>query len=141
MGHLVMRVGVGTGRFGTVAVAAYVFLWVPDLDLLLLPILHHRSIVTHSVLPCVVLLLLGPRYLGRETTAGALLGVSVHLSADMLTGGFLDGGPIGFGQKWVSLSHTAPLGVAFRGSRVVWVDDGVIWSRTDGHRVLGEAVE
>lgn len=46
---------------------AYSFLWVPDLDLVFIGILHHRSIVTHSILPAVLMLLLGATRGGCST--------------------------------------------------------------------------
>lgn len=81
-------------RIATIIAAAYVFLWVPDIDHAFITWLHHRSIITHSILPCVVFLALR-NFWGREITAGALLGVSVHLSADTLSPA------IGFGQIWL----------------------------------------
>ena len=63
---------------------AYLFLLVPDLDFLLLGILHHRSIVTHSVLPVLVLMILGAKA-GAAPIAGALVGLTVHLSCDLLS--------------------------------------------------------
>jgi hypothetical protein len=38
---------------------AYVFLWVRDVDLIFIGILHHRSIITHSILPALLLIILG----------------------------------------------------------------------------------
>lgn len=70
---------------------AYSFLWVPDLDLVFIGVLHHRSIVTHSILPAVLLLLLGRRA-GAAPLAGAMIGLAVHLSCDLLSPA------IGFGQ-------------------------------------------
>jgi hypothetical protein len=73
---------------------AYLFLWVPDIDLVLIGLLHHRSIVTHSLLPGLLFLLLG-RSLGAAPVAGALVGLSVHLTSDMLSP------MVGFAQIWL----------------------------------------
>lgn len=82
---------------------AYIFLWVPDLDLLFVGILHHRSIVTHSILPALILLILGRRA-GAAPIAGALIGLAVHLSCDMLSP------MVGFAQIWLPAPIKAPLG-------------------------------
>lgn len=82
---------------------AYGFLWVPDIDLVFLSILHHRSIVTHSIFPALVLLLLGKRA-GAAPLAGALIGLAVHLSCDMLSP------MVGFAQVWLPAPIKAPLG-------------------------------
>lgn len=82
---------------------AYLFLWVPDIDLVLIGLLHHRSIVTHSLLPGLLFLLLG-RSLGAAPVAGALVGLSVHLTSDMLSP------MVGFAQIWLPAPYTASLG-------------------------------
>ena len=83
--------------------SAYLFLWVPDLDLALLPILHHRSIVTHSILPALLLIVLG-RNLGAAPVAGGLIGIAVHLSCDLLS-------PMtGFAQIWLPMPIKMGLG-------------------------------
>lgn len=82
---------------------AYVFLWVPDIDLLFIGILHHRSIVTHSILPALILLVLGRRA-GAAPIAGALIGLAVHLSCDLLSP------MVGFAQIWLPAPIKAPLG-------------------------------
>jgi hypothetical protein len=51
----------------------YSFLWSPDIDLALMSLLHHRSIVTHSILPGLIFLVLGRR-LGAAPAAGAMIG-------------------------------------------------------------------
>lgn len=84
-------------------VCAYIFLWVPDLDHLLLSILHHRSIITHSVLPGLLFLLLGWQF-GAAPVAGALIGLSVHLSADLLSP------MVGFAQIWLPAPYKLGLG-------------------------------
>jgi hypothetical protein len=64
--------------------ATAAFLAAPDVDFLLLRLLHHRSILTHSILlPLLVWWL--ARELGPAAAAGAFLGVAVHLAADLLS--------------------------------------------------------
>lgn len=87
----------------TVPLFAYIFLWTPDLDFVLLPLLHHRSIITHSVLPALLLLLFRKR-LGVAPTAGGMIGLSVHLLCDALSP------PVGFGQVWLPWPVKTPLG-------------------------------
>ncbi|MEB8388515.1 hypothetical protein OO012_14910 [Rhodobacteraceae bacterium KMM 6894] len=82
---------------------AYLFLWVPDFDFALISILHHRSIITHSLLPALVFVFLG-RSLGAAPIAGALIGTSVHLSCDMLSP------MVGYAQIWFPAPIKAPLG-------------------------------
>lgn len=72
---------------------AFLFLPLPDLDQQALWLLHHRSVVTHSLAPALVLALLGGR-LGAAPVAGGLIGISVHLACDALSP------PIGYGQVW-----------------------------------------
>jgi hypothetical protein len=90
-------------KIGLFLLMAYLFLWVPDLDFLLLDLLHHRSIVTHSVLPALVFIFLGWRA-GAAPIAGALVGIAVHLSCDLLSP------MIGFGQIWLPEPYKMPLG-------------------------------
>lgn len=82
---------------------AYVFLWVPDLDLVLIEVLHHRSIVTHSILPALLLIAVGRRA-GAAPIAGALIGLAVHLSCDLLSP------MVGYGQVWLPAPVKTPLG-------------------------------
>jgi len=82
---------------------AYVFLWVPDIDLIFIGILHHRSIITHSLLPGLLFLLVG-RSLGAAPVAGALVGLSVHLACDMLSP------MVGYAQIWLPAPYKTPLG-------------------------------
>lgn len=70
--------------------------WFPDIDLMLNPFLHHRSIITHSILIPGLLALLFSRF----TVARLLIGIiasaiSVHLFADVLSPTF------GFGEIWI----------------------------------------
>ncbi len=109
--------GLGPGEAGQLAIlaiAAAAFLPVPDVDLWLIRLLHHRSILTHSMAwPFVVLWaapwlgLSGPQ--GTAAAAGAGLGVAVHLAADLLSPSR------GYGRIWwpepiqVSLGRWSPL--------------------------------
>lgn len=82
---------------------AILFLPLPDLDQRLMALLHHRSILTHSILPALVLALLGGR-LGAAPVAGAFIGLSVHLACDALSP------PVGYGQIWLPAPWKIPLG-------------------------------
>lgn len=90
-------------RTVALSLLACLFLAVPDADLLLLPVLHHRSILTHSVLPAAIPFLLRRR-IGLLPTAGALIGLYVHLICDALSPA------VGFGQVWWPAPFKAPLG-------------------------------
>lgn len=79
------------------------FIGLPDLDFALLPILHHRSIITHSVLPGLLLLYLTSP-MGRAFAVGGLVGLAVHLSADLLSP------MVGFAQIWLPWPVKTPLG-------------------------------
>lgn len=90
-------------KLGLFVLCAYLFLWVPDLDLALLPLLHHRSIITHSLLPGLLLLAFGKK-LGAAPLAGGFVGLSVHLTCDMLS-------PMtGFAQIWLPAPIKEPIG-------------------------------
>jgi hypothetical protein len=91
-------------------VATAVFLAAPDADLLLLRLLHHRSILTHSVLPPLLVLWFAPS-LGPAAAAGAFLGVAVHLSADLLSPSR------GFGRIWLP----EPFQVSLGGWSHLWI--------------------
>ena len=69
--------------------AVYAGLYLPDLDLDLLWLLHHRSIVTHSIfLPITGFVLLKNKVPQKglfSGISGLCLGISVHLSADILS--------------------------------------------------------
>lgn len=90
-------------RTALLAVFACLFLAAPDVDLMLLSLLHHRSILTHSILPAAIPFLLRRR-IGLLPTAGALLGLHVHLICDALSPA------VGFGQVWLPAPFKAPLG-------------------------------
>ena len=81
------------GRLGEVppgqglllAVAAFVGLWAPDVDLWVIRLLHHRSILTHSVLLPFLVMWALPQ-LGPAAMSGAstreLMGRMGHVSVD-----------------------------------------------------------
>lgn len=79
-------------------------LWAPDIDLLALPLLHHRSIITHSIfIPWAVgRAFTSPYSVG--TVVGLYLGVSIHLAADVLAP------VVGFGMIWLPWPLKVPLG-------------------------------
>ena len=81
------------GRTALVIAAAIVFLRVPDLDFQLFALLHHRSILTHSVLP-VLLFALAGRPWSLAIATGGSLGVGAHLLADALSP------MVGYGRVW-----------------------------------------
>lgn len=91
------------GRLALFLGCAYLFLWTPDIDLLFISVLHHRSIITHSLLPAMLFLFFG-RSLGAAPVAGAFIGTSVHLACDLLS-------PMtGFAQIWLPAPYKTPLG-------------------------------
>ncbi len=108
------------GRILWFAGCVYVFLPVPDLDILLVPVLHHRSIITHSILPALLFLAV-ERHHGAAPVLGAMVGLAVHLSTDALSP------PIGFGAVWlpepvqVSLGPLSPIWLAGNAVIGFWI--------------------
>lgn len=96
------------GQALLLVIATLAFLPAPDVDLFFLRLLHHRSILTHSVLPGVLLWWLA-RELGPAAAAGAFLGLAIHLAADLLSP------PRGYALIWLpepfqhSLGSWSPL--------------------------------
>lgn len=91
------------GQAAILAVATAVFLPAPDIDQLAIRLLHHRSILTHSVLLPVLVWWLA-RDLGPAAAAGAFLGIAIHLSADLLS-------PMrGYGAIWLPEPFQESLG-------------------------------
>lgn len=81
-------------------------LWLPDTDLIALSILHHRSIITHSILiPWLLSKVAGDR-ISHMTVAGLYVGVAIHLAADSLSA------TVGFGMVWLPWPIKTPLGLA-----------------------------
>jgi hypothetical protein len=68
--YVICVIGIGVG------------LYLPDIDLMLMSILHHRSMLTHSVVLPMLLLFHKP---SRPLVAGLCIGVSIHLLADILS--------------------------------------------------------
>ncbi|NIY71654.1 hypothetical protein HCZ30_04300 [Marivivens donghaensis] len=90
-------------RLALMVLMAWVYLDAPDLDLSLMSVLHHRSIITHSLLPALVFLIFR-REVGAAPLAGAIIGISVHMSCDMLSP------MVGYGQIWLPAPFKMPLG-------------------------------
>ncbi len=105
------------------AMFGFLGLGFPDIDLLLLPLLHHRSIITHSILVPAIFLLFA-RITKSLGACGFVLGGSAHLAADVIAP------PVGFGMVWlpwpikVPLGPVAPLWIAC--NAVV----GLVWVKT-----------
>lgn len=91
-------------RLVLAATTAFIFLPLPDTDFIFLSILHHRSIITHSLLFGFVFLFLG-KNTGAAPLAGAMLGLSVHLACDLLSPA------VGFGQIWLPYPIKTGLGI------------------------------
>ncbi len=83
--------------------AAGAFLALPDVDLAMLRLLHHRSILTHSILLPLLFLWLAPS-LGPAAAAGAFLAVAIHLGVDVLSPSR------GYGQIWLPEPFQQSLG-------------------------------
>lgn len=98
------------GQAAILALATAIFVALPDVDLLLLRLLHHRSILTHSVLPP-LLVLWGLPELGPAAASGAFLGVAIHLAADLLSPAR------GFGRIWLP----EPLQISLGGWSPLWI--------------------
>jgi hypothetical protein len=90
----------------TISFAISAVSWLPDVDLVMPQLLHHRSIVTHSILVPGVLYF-GLRRLAFASPAMAIIfaAMSVHLFADVLSP------PIGFGQIWLPFGSSLSLGI------------------------------
>lgn len=80
-------------------------LWWPDLDLLALQILHHRSIVTHSILLPIMLMLVIRNKFPSNFLGGLFGGIGIHLTADSLSA------VIGFGTVWTPAPLKLSLGL------------------------------
>jgi membrane-bound metal-dependent hydrolase YbcI (DUF457 family) len=96
-------------------------LWLPDIDLLLLPILHHRSIITHSVLIPWLLFLFFKNRVPLYGIAGLYVGISIHLAADCLSA------TVGFGMIWtpwpfkMSLGPASPVWILVNAALGIWL--------------------
>ncbi|MGR4000610.1 MAG: metal-dependent hydrolase, partial [Alphaproteobacteria bacterium] len=104
-----------------VFIGFFIGLALPDTDFLLLPVLHHRSIITHSIL--IPFLLKG--LIARPLYTGMMSGVAIHLFADSLSP------MIGFAliylpfikesigelsRPWILINATLALGIAILSS-------------------------
>ena len=105
--------------------AAVAFLPAPDIDQQMLRLLHHRSILTHSILLPLLLFWFG-RSLGPAAAAGAFLGVAVHLAADLLSPSR------GFGRIWlpepfqVSLGSWSRLWIGANAGAAAWLSVAIL---------------
>lgn len=90
-------------RLALMVLMAWLYVDAPDLDLRFIAVLHHRSIITHSLLPALVFLIFR-REIGAAPMAGAMIGISVHMSCDMLSP------MVGYGQIWLPAPFKMPLG-------------------------------
>jgi len=79
-------------------------LFLPDTDLILLPILHHRSILTHSILIPYILWVYFQSKISLSFLAGLYMGMAIHFSADLLSA------TTGFGMIWLPWPIKIPLG-------------------------------
>ncbi|MGF1456946.1 MAG: hypothetical protein ACFB6R_16390 [Alphaproteobacteria bacterium] len=93
-------------------IGAFVGLFLPDIDQYLRFLLHHRSIVTHSVLVPLLLLTLRREPLIRQLTAGLSCGIGIHLAVDALSP------MVGFGRVYLPFPFFTSLG-AF--GSLVWL--------------------
>ena len=89
----------------TIVMFGFLGLGFPDIDQLpgLFAILHHRSIVTHSIIIPAALLAIRNSAI-RFSACGFILGISIHLAADVLSS------PKGFGMIWLPWPIKIPLG-------------------------------
>jgi hypothetical protein len=70
--------------------------WLPDVDLMLNPFLHHRSIITHSIMIPGLLALIFTRFMLARLVVGVVAAsMSIHLFADVLSP------TIGYGEVWI----------------------------------------
>lgn len=63
-------------------ISIFIGLYLPDIDIKLMAILHHRSMLTHSVVIPMLMMLHRPL---RPFAGGLCVGISIHLLADMLS--------------------------------------------------------
>ncbi|MDP1592827.1 MAG: hypothetical protein Q8L80_01105, partial [Gallionella sp.] len=80
--------------------------WLPDVDFSMEPLLHHRSIITHSILIPGILCLTLRRYVAAKFAIAIILAaISIHLFADTLSP------PIGYGEIWFPPGGAYGLGI------------------------------
>jgi len=96
-----------SGEVGLLALGACLGLFLPDIDLVLLFLLHHRSMVTHSLLiPFLI-----RRWIPKPLFFGLLCGISIHLFADSL------GSMRGFGAIHIPITRQS-IGA---GGSMIWL--------------------
>ncbi len=87
-----------------VMIGAFIGLFLPDIDQYLRVLLHHRSILTHSVLLPLLLLMVRRDGVTRQIAAGLLCGIGIHLVVDVFS-------PIaGYGLVYLPFPFSASLG-------------------------------
>ena len=90
----------------------YIGLWLPDFDLVLLPLLHHRSIISHSVILPLIVLAKYKNSTVQEFGSGLLAGIAIHLAADGIP-------PLaGFGQVYLPWPIKQSIG---EGGSLIWL--------------------
>ena len=100
----IKNTGKGFLQPSSFALGMWIGLWLPDIDLTMLPILHHRSILTHSVLIPWLLYIFARKRIPEYGIAGIYAGIAIHLSADCLSS------LVGFGMIWTPWPFKVPLG-------------------------------
>lgn len=110
--------------------AIYLLTWIPDIDQMLIEVLHHRSIITHSIL-FPLLLLLVPRGSLRWLSAALFSAVGIHLSADLLSPS------IGYGAIWLP----APIKLSLGELSKVWILVNIIAAFYLSYRSLPKMVQ
>jgi hypothetical protein len=109
-----MSLSTGIGSFNKFTILSpsaftldlWIGLWLPNLDLLALPILHHRLILTYSILIPWLLNRFLKNRISELGIAGLYVGIAVHLSADCLSS------LVGFGMIWLPWPLKIPMGGA-----------------------------
>lgn len=110
--------------------AIYLLTWIPDIDQLLLQVLHHRSIITHSILlPLLLLLVTGSSL--RWLSASLFSAIGIHLSADLLSPS------IGYGAIWLP----APMKLSLGEMSKVWILVNIIAAFYLSYRSLSENMQ
>ena len=100
----IKNTGRGLLQPSSFALGIWIGLWLPDVDLTMLPILHHRSILTHSILIPWLLYIFARKRIPEYGIAGLYAGIAIHLSADCLSS------LVGFGMIWTPWPFKVPLG-------------------------------
>lgn len=96
-------------------IAINLMVWLPDIDQFLIGFLHHRSIITHSILLPVLLLVITKGSL-RWVSAILFAAIGIHLSADLLSPS------TGYGAIWLPEPMKLSLGEWSK----VWISLNII---------------